>query len=590
MIILINNQGQVVSQQADKYFQGSSKANIINVIAPFASNIMFKANFKLPNGEYYPVDKTGYVFRPSIQVNEKLNLWYLEIDFPITQYYGNVEMQLRAISGDQTICTSIIKLPVQKGVPYEQEYVESTTYDEILKIISDMRALLNNKVDIKKSYYQQAENITEETTGTYYILSAKDNEYQEVTLPQDYAAGQNYFTKTAIVELLTSYTQDYNEGVKVIYNNLLASKKFELLMSPQGIYYNGNKIIDSKALNEELATINSRIDSIEKTTNTLVDLLQEKLTPFLQKLIDSKQDKHLGEYYKKQLLYVDEKGDLTTSKEFTVDNLAKTLDIDMDNQTYILTLKLKGANGEILSEKAIDLPIESMVVDATYVDGILTLTLQSGKMIDIPISATLDGLVPETRTINGHPLTDNITLKLSDIENDVGYVDRKEAGKCVILSANGTETEVYDFVVEDADHYTQYRENGVEFLVDLHLPLVGELTATKPVVITFGDTVYYLHIGASGENLTMGDLQGYQTYNSATGYRYLFKAVFSTGEIAGFVLVDGSWATKTDIDELKEMISKVDVAVDNTTIVKNTENQLSVATDIMDAITTEWGV
>ena len=54
MIIVINSQGGLVSQQNEDLFQGSTGVNTINLIAPFATNVIFKAVFEMPDGSYKP--------------------------------------------------------------------------------------------------------------------------------------------------------------------------------------------------------------------------------------------------------------------------------------------------------------------------------------------------------------------------------------------------------------------------------------------------------------------------------------------------------------------------------------------------------
>lgn len=96
---------------------------------------------------------------------------------------------------------------------------------------------------------------------------------------------------------------------------------------------------------------------------------------------------------------------------------ATTLSVDMDHDTYILTVTLSNEDGERLASGTVDLPIESMIIDGDYdaVNKKLILTLQNGNKIDVPIAALIDGLVPDTRTVNGKRLNSNVVLYASDI-------------------------------------------------------------------------------------------------------------------------------------------------------------------------------
>ena len=107
-------------------------------------------------------------------------------------------------------------------------------------------------------------------------------------------------------------------------------------------------------------------------------------------------------------------GDYVTHAEIVEYSLIKNtgyeLSLSIDESTYVMTIGLKNANGSVLSEKTIDFPIESMVVNATYKDGIITLLLQNGETVPVEVSALISGLVNDTLTIAGIDLKDNITV------------------------------------------------------------------------------------------------------------------------------------------------------------------------------------
>lgn len=85
------------------------------------------------------------------------------------------------------------------------------------------------------------------------------------------------------------------------------------------------------------------------------------------------------------------------------------------NDNYLMTLQLLDKNNNVIDTKTIDFPIESMVVNASYSNGIITLVLQNGTELPINVSALVSGLVPDTRTINGKALSTDITLTASDV-------------------------------------------------------------------------------------------------------------------------------------------------------------------------------
>ena len=95
--------------------------------------------------------------------------------------------------------------------------------------------------------------------------------------------------------------------------------------------------------------------------------------------------------------------------------IGNKISVTMDTVNYIMTIALLNANDGVLSSATIDFPLESVVVDASYADGTLTLVLQNGNTVDIDISSIVSGLVPNSRTINGKPLTSDIVLTADDI-------------------------------------------------------------------------------------------------------------------------------------------------------------------------------
>ena len=102
------------------------------------------------------------------------------------------------------------------------------------------------------------------------------------------------------------------------------------------------------------------------------------------------------------------------------------LSIDKD---YVMTLQLKNEAGAVVSTSSIDFPIESMIIDASYANGILTLTLQNGTSIDVDISAIISGLVPDSRKVNNKPLSTDVTLTQDDIGEGTSYKRYSSAEK-----------------------------------------------------------------------------------------------------------------------------------------------------------------
>lgn len=110
--------------------------------------------------------------------------------------------------------------------------------------------------------------------------------------------------------------------------------------------------------------------------------------------------------------YIKHKPDLSVYSLVTETGNSIAMSID-DNYDLVVTLLDK--NGNTLSTQDVDLPIESMIVDATYANGVLTLTLQNGNTVDVDISDIVSGLVPDSRKVNGHALDADVTISYNDL-------------------------------------------------------------------------------------------------------------------------------------------------------------------------------
>lgn len=78
------------------------------------------------------------------------------------------------------------------------------------------------------------------------------------------------------------------------------------------------------------------------------------------------------------------------------------IDLEINSTTYVLTLKLKDVDGNIISTDSIDLPLETVVVGGSYdsINQKIVLTLQNGNTVDIPVGALVAGLQSEITSSN----------------------------------------------------------------------------------------------------------------------------------------------------------------------------------------------
>lgn len=74
------------------------------------------------------------------------------------------------------------------------------------------------------------------------------------------------------------------------------------------------------------------------------------------------------------------------------------LGVSIDNTTYVMTIELKNTAGDVISTGSVDLPLESMVIGASYDDSTkeIVLTLQSGEEVKFSVADLVSGLVSQS--------------------------------------------------------------------------------------------------------------------------------------------------------------------------------------------------
>lgn len=98
-------------------------------------------------------------------------------------------------------------------------------------------------------------------------------------------------------------------------------------------------------------------------------------------------------------------------------NTGSTIELSINSSTYVMTLNLKNSAGTTISTGSIDLPLETMVVGATYdsTNKKIVLTLKNGETIDVPIGDLVSGL--QTEITNDNKLS-------SDLVDDTNHTNK----------------------------------------------------------------------------------------------------------------------------------------------------------------------
>ena len=98
-----------------------------------------------------------------------------------------------------------------------------------------------------------------------------------------------------------------------------------------------------------------------------------------------------------------------------------TIDLELDNTTYVMTATLKDDAGAVVSQDTIDLPLESVVTDVKEEDGIITITLQNGNTASYDITDLVNGLVAQKDyDAKMKQIDDALGLYVTDMANLIG--------------------------------------------------------------------------------------------------------------------------------------------------------------------------
>ena len=115
-------------------------------------------------------------------------------------------------------------------------------------------------------------------------------------------------------------------------------------------------------------------------------------------------------------------------------NCVNRLDFSMDNE-FVLAIKLFSLSNREIATYTVDLPLETMVIDATCSGSTLTLKLQNEKTVDVDVSAIVSGLVPNDFTVNKNSLYDADSKNIELGASDVGAYTKEEVNNTFLKSS-----------------------------------------------------------------------------------------------------------------------------------------------------------
>ena len=232
-----------------------------------------------------------------------------------------------------------------------------------------------------------------------------------------------------------------------------------------------------------------------------------------------------------------------TSKKY-VDGFGYSISATIDTTTYVMTLKLKDKNNNVLSTQTIDLPLESVVVGGSYDDDTesIILNLNNGNTITIPVSDLVSGLVSTA------DLNTALALYYTKTETDTLLGGKANtSGDYPLLNVGKAEL---------AENLTPYGENSG---VSDNTPFVfqssggdSEISNNALFRKLIGKTYIFYNDAAISQ---VNGFSGTQSFNSTTGYLTL-NGSFTTEGNHG---LDGGSPRKAKIIEGHKYLRKIRV-------------------------------
>lgn len=422
-------------------------------------------------GEYYHSSK-GFVYSKN---NDSFMLKEFEgeetnIEIPSAVLYQGVAYPINKILSGAFTKIATIKLPylitIESGA-----FVSGTSFNVPKENLSNYKTMLsgftvngydtikNNANDIKslKSGKLDKDTSTNANYRAYVVSPSGANIRKELSqsgvegkIPMyrsngrmgvgtpsedDDAIPKKLFDETAakhgatIVFSIDPETYIITLGLVNEKGKVLDTKSVDLPLESMVVgatYENGNVYLNVQGQEEPLVVdVSDLIAGLvnEQTFNEQIDRLDKKADGINTSVVALEQYMNLSGVYGFGAFYSEESekarnyvGGGSIDRKFKEIDKEVGTDLQVSlNDNYILSINLKNKKGQVISTQTVDFPIEGLITGASYKNKVLTLTLQNGNKVNVDISDIISGLVPETRTVNGKALKNDITLSAEDV-------------------------------------------------------------------------------------------------------------------------------------------------------------------------------
>jgi hypothetical protein len=162
-------------------------------------------------------------------------------------------------------------------------------------------------------------------------------------------------------------------------------------------------------------------------------------------------------------------------------NTGSTIELLINSSTYVMTLNLKNSAGTIISTGTIDLPLETMVVNASYDSTTkeIVLTLQSGSTVRFSVADLVSGLQSEITPSN------KLSSDLVDDTNSINkFTNATEKSKL-----NGIEPGAEVNIIEDIK-VNGTSQSVTNKSVDISIPTNTVSSTTVQTIVTLTQAEY----------------------------------------------------------------------------------------------------
>lgn len=165
------------------------------------------------------------------------------------------------------------------------------------------------------------------------------------------------------------------------------------------------------------------------------------------------------------------------------------IELSIDPSNFKLTAILKNSTDTAISTSTpIDLPLEEMVVNATYDDAnkkiILYLRDETLDPLEINVSDLISGLVPNTRKVAGKALNADITLASTDLTDSSSLARKVVVASPSLTPSNGLCTWSITNSLGNADVMVQLKETATNEVVIADIVVTASTITVKIVSTT----------------------------------------------------------------------------------------------------------